>query len=116
MNEKWLITVVLLRFLGFARNDDGAERELTIDVTEDLNATYDMRIPPSLQRSRPLKKGKSMKAGMIRNFARQRFLVSYPLSHGKGGRGDREINDTAVSLFIEAHCICLTTLSALHMP
>ena len=28
------------------------------------------------------------------------FHVSYPLSHGKGGRGDRETNDTAVSLFL----------------
>ena len=25
LNEKWLITVVLLRFLGFARNDDTRE-------------------------------------------------------------------------------------------
>ena len=58
-----VITRVQERFLGFARNDDGVERKLTIDVTGDLNTTYDRRIPPSLQRSRPLKKGRAKGAG-----------------------------------------------------
>lgn len=44
------------------------------------------------------------------------FLVSSLLSHGKGGRGDREImTQQTVSLF-ETNHVCLITLSVRHMP
>ena len=44
------------------------------------------------------------------------FLVSYPLSLGKGAGGiGRQMTRQLVSLF-ETNYVCLTTLSVLHMP
>ena len=42
----------------------------------------------------------SLKEEMMRNCARQRFSRILPPFPRKEGRGDRETNDTAVSLFV----------------
>ena len=51
-----------------------------IGVTGDLNGTYDMRIPPSLQRSRPLKKGRAKGRG-LQCPAGAQFTVAVSRAH-----------------------------------